>query len=125
MTINDTKYYESNTATASDAKCDLSRNPETVTHTSKGSFEQTLLSNRIIPVFSLALNPGVDQGIAPIILASQMLLTPVTKEVVADVVLGGAWKTRLRGELVEMALRESPQATFVMMLAVLNLPSQF
>ena len=49
-----------------------------------------------------------------------MLLTPVTKEVVADVVLGGAWKTRLHGELVEMALRESPQATFVMMLEVLN-----
>ena len=34
LTINDAKYYESNTATASDAKGDLARNPETVTHTS-------------------------------------------------------------------------------------------
>ena len=38
LTINDARYYESNTATASDTQGDLSRNPETVTHTSKGNF---------------------------------------------------------------------------------------
>ena len=34
LTINNAKYYESNTATKSDVKGDLTRNPETVTHTS-------------------------------------------------------------------------------------------
>ena len=50
LAIIDTKYYESNTATASDSQYYLTRNPETVTHTSirnetynhtiNGKFEQ-------------------------------------------------------------------------------------
>ena len=50
LTINTTNYYESNTATASDAQGVLTHNPETVTHTSNdnetvthtrnGNFEQ-------------------------------------------------------------------------------------
>ena len=47
LTINDAKYYESNTETASDAQVGLTRNPETVTHTSNGT---KLLSYRTIPV---------------------------------------------------------------------------
>ena len=65
---------------------------ERVTHTSNGNFEQKLLSNRTIPVFPPVMNPGVDQGIAPVVLAPQMLLTPATNEVVADAVSGGAQK---------------------------------
>ena len=38
FTINDAKYFESNTATASGAQGDLARNPETVTHTSNRNF---------------------------------------------------------------------------------------
>ena len=34
LTTNDAKYYESNRATSSDAQGDLTRNPETFTHTS-------------------------------------------------------------------------------------------
>ena len=34
LTINDAEYYESNTATASDAQGDITRNPVKVTHTS-------------------------------------------------------------------------------------------
>ena len=37
LTINDAKYYESNTATASDAQVNIKCNEETVTHTSKGN----------------------------------------------------------------------------------------
>ena len=37
LTINDTKYYESNSVTASDAQGDLTRNTETVPHTSNRS----------------------------------------------------------------------------------------
>ena len=37
------------------------------------------------------MNPGIYQGIAPIILAPQTLLITDTKEVVVDAELGGAW----------------------------------
>ena len=40
LTINDDKYYESNTSTASDTQGDLTCNPETVTHTRNRKFEQ-------------------------------------------------------------------------------------
>ena len=100
LIINDAENYESNTATVRDAQGDLTRNPEkithtingneTVIHTSNGGFEQKLLSNRTIPVLPLSMNPGIDQGIAPILLAPQTLLMPATKEVVADAALVGA-----------------------------------
>ena len=100
MTINDAKYYESNTATASDAQGNPTRNTETathtsngnesVTHTSNGNFEQKILSNQTIPVSPPDINTGIDQGIAPIILSPQTLLMPATKEAVADAELGGA-----------------------------------
>ena len=55
LTINNARYYESNTATASDAQGDLTRNMqtvnhtiignETVTHTSNGNFEKIELSD--------------------------------------------------------------------------------
>ena len=74
LTINDSKYYESNTATASDSQGDITRNPETVTRTSNrnetvthirnGNFEQKSLSNRTIPVLPPAMNPGIKQDIA-------------------------------------------------------------
>ena len=44
LTINDAKYYESNTATTSDAQGNLTNNPETITHTRNRNFEQKLLS---------------------------------------------------------------------------------
>ena len=40
LTINDAKYYESNTATTSDSKGDRTRNPETITHTRNINIEQ-------------------------------------------------------------------------------------
>ena len=59
LKINDVKYYESNTATASDAKGDITINTETVTHTINIIFEQTLLSCRNIPVFTIPTKPGI------------------------------------------------------------------
>ena len=56
VTINNAKYYESNTETTSDAQGNLTRNLETVIHTSNRSFEQNLLSNRTIPVLTPAMN---------------------------------------------------------------------
>ena len=104
LTINNAKYYESNTATASDAQGDLTLDPETVTHTSNGNepvtrtsnrhFEQKLLSNRTIPAVVPTMNPRIYQNITPILLTPQTLLTPATKEVIADTASGGAWDNR-------------------------------
>ena len=99
MTINDSKYYESNTATTSDAQSDLTRNTEKITHSSNGNetvtrtgnnnFEQELLSDGTIPVVVMTMSPGSDQRIEQIVIAPQMLLIPATKEVVANTALGG------------------------------------
>ena len=104
LTINDAKYYESNTATAIDAQVDLTCNQETVTHTingnetvthiSNGYFERKLLSNRNIPVVVPTMNPRVDQSIMPILVAPQTLLTPAMKEVVTDLASGGVCVNR-------------------------------
>ena len=46
LKIHDSEYHESNTAAASDAQGDLTRNPETVIFTRNVKFEQNLLSNQ-------------------------------------------------------------------------------
>ena len=94
LTINDGKYHESNTATASDAQGNLKRNPETVTHTSNGNSEEKVLSYQNIPVLPPLKNPGIDQCIAPIIFAPHTLLITGTKEVNADAASGGTWVNR-------------------------------
>ena len=59
LKINNTEYYESNTATVRDTQGDFISDPETVTHTINIIFEQTLLSCRNIPVFTLPTKPGI------------------------------------------------------------------
>ena len=95
LTINDAEYYESNAVTTSGAQGYLTRNPETITHTSNGDetvthtsnsyFGQKLLINPTIPVLPQAMNPGIVQGIAPIVLALQTVLAPVTKEYTPEI----------------------------------------
>ena len=107
FTINNTKYYESITVTASDAQGDITHNPETVIHTSKWNdtvthtrntnFEKKM-SNWTIPVLPPAMNLGIYQGIAPIVLAPQTLLVPVTKEVVANASAAAHGIIGLRGK---------------------------
>ena len=104
LKINNTKYYESNTATARYAQGHLTRNPEAITHaingneiathTSSGYFEQKLLSSQTIPVVVPMMNPRIEQRIEPIILVPQILLKPETKEVVSNAALGGVWVNR-------------------------------
>ena len=100
MTINDAKYYESNTETTSDAQGNLTRNLETVIHTSNGSFEQKLLSYRTIPILSLSMNPGIDKDIATNILGPKILLMPETKKVVVDVASGRAGTNRTPRQVI-------------------------
>ena len=99
LKINDAKYYESNTAIASDAQGNPTRNEETVTHTNNGNFGLKLLSYWTIPALPLPTNPLIDQGIAPIVLMPQTFLTSATKEVVVDAASGGAWNHRTPHEI--------------------------
>ena len=48
LTINDVKYYESNTATARDAQGDLTHKLETLTHTRNRNETVTHTSNGIL-----------------------------------------------------------------------------
>ena len=104
FTINDSKYYESNTTTASDSQGYIKRNPETFTHTSNGNktvnhtsnsnFEQRLLRNRTIPFVVPMMSLRIDKSIAPIVKAPQILLAPAITEVAVDMVQGRAWVNR-------------------------------
>ena len=104
MIINDSGYYESDTATASDSQVDPTRDPKTVTHisngkgkvmdTSNGNFEQKLLSNRNLPVVVPTMAPHT-------------LLTPATKEVVVDVASGGAWVKRTPRQVIRTGIYRS------------------
>ena len=90
LTINDPKHYKSDTVTASDAQGDLTRDSETVTHTSNVFFEQKLLSCRTIPV----LSPPTNSDTTTITLIPPALLTHVTKGIFTDVASGGTWASR-------------------------------
>ena len=90
--------------TASDAQGDLIQYIKTVTHTSNGKgkvrdtsnrkFEQKLLGNRTLSVVVPTMNLMIDDRIVTIVGASKTLLTPATKEVVADAASGGVWVNR-------------------------------
>ena len=123
LKINDSKYYESNTATASDTHCDITLNPEKVTHTSNNNeavthtsnikFEQKLLSNRTIPFLPLAMNLRIGQGIEPILLVPQMILMPEMKEVVVSTASGSSWVNRNPRQVIWKGVDEStPRKTF-------------
>ena len=87
--------------TAYDARGDITNNlerathtsngNETVTHTSSRNIEQKLLSNQTISVVYPTMKLRIEQSIAPIVLAPQTILTPATKEVVADAASCGVW----------------------------------
>ena len=104
FTINYAKYYDSDTANASDAQGDTTQNTRTVTHTinwkvkvtdtSSGNFKQKLLSNRTLHVVVPTMNPIIDPRIIPIVAAPQTLLMPETKEVVVDAACSDAWVNR-------------------------------
>ena len=46
------------------------------------------------------MKPGIDNGIAPIILTPHTPLTIIIKEVVADEVFGSAWKENTPQQVV-------------------------
>ena len=77
LKINDAGY-ELNTATASGAQGNCTSDPDTVTHTSNGVLDQTLLSCRTIGEVSV-LHPPTNLRIATIRLTPQTLMASMVK----------------------------------------------
>ena len=88
LTINDSEYYVSNSATTNHAKGDPASDPKIVIHTSDGIVNVTntsnrilqhkLFSNRTLPVVVPTMDPRIDDRIAMIGGASKTLSTPST-----------------------------------------------
>ena len=53
------------------------------------------------------MNPSIEQRIAPIVLTPHTLLTPVTKEFVADTVSGGVWVNVTPQKVIRMGVNGS------------------
>ena len=125
FTINDAKYYVSNSATENDAKCDPESNPETVTHTSDGkekvtdtsniNSQQKSLSNQNLPVVVPEMNPSINDRIASIGGASQTFSMPATKEVFIFMACGGAWINYNLRQVSWTSSTEAHQAALVML----------
>ena len=75
MTINDTRYYDSESANANDSKVDPARNPKIATQTSdrkkgkvtdtrNGDLQQKLLSNQTLPIIATRIDPRIDNRVA-------------------------------------------------------------
>ena len=79
--------------TASEIQSDLVSNPYTVTHTSNGILDQTLLSCQTIREVYV-LSPSTNPIISAIEMAPQTLLTPVVQEISADMAPGNVWTNR-------------------------------
>ena len=133
LTINEAKYYESDTAIASDSQGDPTHDPETVTHnsnrnekvthTSNRSFGHKLLSDRTIPVVVTKIDPSIDQRIATIFVVPQTLLMPVTKEVVMDAACRGAWVNRTPWLVIRNGINGSTPGNILNSVSVKHAPS--
>ena len=114
LTINNAGY-ELKKSTASDAQGNLMSNQDTVTHTSNGILDETLLRYRTIgefPVHPLPANP--------IALTSQTLMTPVVKKTFIDSTSGNSWTDRMP----QQVSRTGPHGTLVMLVGSVKLSPQ-
>ena len=102
-----TEYPVLGSIIASDAQGNLTQNPERVTHNSNRIIEQKLFIYLKIPVLPPPKNLGIDQGIAPILLAPQTLLNPVTNKVFAYLNSGSASIHRTPQQLIRTGINGS------------------
>ena len=72
-----------------------------------------------------AINPVIDQGIALFLLAPKTILVPATKEVVAEVTLGGAWFNRTLRKLIRTGSSESNPGDIRNAVSIIEHPSPF
>ena len=99
MTINDTRYYESDSANANDAKDDPAINQKIATHTSdgkkrkvtdtsNGDLQQKILSNRNLLIITTTMDPRIDDGVTTCGAYPHKISTPLTLDVITDTACG-------------------------------------
>ena len=71
------------------------------------------------------MNLGINQRIAPIVVAPQTLLTPATNEDVMDVESGGAWVNRTLQQVSWVGVDGSTPGDICNYVSVENAPSSF
>ena len=95
LAINNSGYYESDSANTNDAKCDPARNPRVATHTSEGKkrnvtdtrnryLKQKILSNCTLPIITMKFFPRIENRVATCGGTPHALAMPTTKEFITD-----------------------------------------
>ena len=95
VTINDTRYYDSESANANDSKVDPARNPKIATQTSdgkkgkvtdtrNGDLQQKLLSNQTLPIITITMDPHIDDGVTTCGASPHKIKMSLTLDVVTD-----------------------------------------
>ena len=95
LTINDARYYESESANTNDSKGNPARNPKIYTHTSdgkKGKFtdtrngdlQQKMLSNRTLPIITTTMDPRIDDGVTTCEASPHKIKIPLTLDIITD-----------------------------------------
>ena len=133
LTINNAKYYASNSAITSDAQSNLTRDPKTFTHTRNGKEKVTDISNGDFekkywvtgPSLSSTpkTNPKIYNRIALIGGDSKTLLTSTTEEVVADAALGSVWVKRTPRQVIRTGVDGSTPGNIINDVSFENSPS--
>ena len=101
LTINDARYYESDSSNANDAKGDPAsdlniatptsdRKKRKVTDTSNGYLQQKLLSNWTLLIITTTINPRIDNRVAPCEAYPHKIATPQTMKIITDTACSSA-----------------------------------
>ena len=133
LTINNAKYYESKTETASDSQGDPARNTETVTHTSNGNeivthtsnmnFVQKVLSYCTIPAVVPTMSLRIYQRVVSIVLAPHSLLMLAMNEVVTYSSSVGVWVYMTPRKFIRMGTDGSTPGDIGRAVSVKHAPS--
>ena len=118
LTISDARYYESESANANDSKGDPARNLKIATQTSdgkkgkvtdtrNGDLQQKLLSNRILPIITMSIEPQIDNMVATSGESTIKLTTLSTTEVIMD-----AACSSVRGYLDSWSCKQNGQRRY-------------
>ena len=90
LTINNTRYYKSDSAKENDTKGDPESNPKVATHTSDGNkrkvtdtsnrdLQQKLLSNLTLPIITMTIEPHIYNRVDTCRWTPHTIATPLTK----------------------------------------------
>ena len=99
LTINNARYYESESANENDSKGDPAKNSKIATHTSDGKkgkvtdtrhgdLQQKLWSNRTLPIITTTMDPRIDDGVTTCRAYPHKIATPLMLDVITDTACG-------------------------------------